>query len=142
MKSEHLKCVLVADRHHGLSDAVRGLLETVFEAVVMVADPQSLLESVTRLQPTLVIADLSLARSESLDWLARVKTNSPASRIVVLSVHDEPTATQSVLSIGADAVVLKRRLATDLLPTIDDVLSRPSHPDVAAPEGPPEKSHP
>ncbi len=124
----------MADRHHGLSDAVRGLLETAFEAVVMVADRPSLLESAARLQPDLVIADLSLARSENLDWLAQLKLISPGSRIIVLSVHDEPTAARSVLSTGADALVLKHRLATDLLPAIDRVLG-PSAGTTAFPSG-------
>ena len=37
MSNEVNRCVLLADRHHGLSEGVRGLLETVFEVVVMVA---------------------------------------------------------------------------------------------------------
>ena len=31
-------CVLLADRHHGLSEGVRGLLETAFDYVYMVGD--------------------------------------------------------------------------------------------------------
>ena len=38
MKREVVRCVLLADRHHGLTEGVRGLLETSFDAVVMVAD--------------------------------------------------------------------------------------------------------
>jgi hypothetical protein len=34
-------CVLLADRHHGLRDSVRGLLETEFATVLMVADEAS-----------------------------------------------------------------------------------------------------
>ena len=36
--------MLLADRYHGLRDGVRGLLETEFETVFMVADEASLLE--------------------------------------------------------------------------------------------------
>jgi hypothetical protein len=38
MNADDIKCVLLADRHHGLSEGMRGSLETLFEAVVMVAD--------------------------------------------------------------------------------------------------------
>ena len=54
-------CVLLADRHHGLRDGVRGLLETEFETVFMVADETSLLEGAERLGPAVVVIDLSLA---------------------------------------------------------------------------------
>ena len=35
MSEKPLSCVLLADRHHGLTEGVRGLLETVFGTVVM-----------------------------------------------------------------------------------------------------------
>jgi len=37
-------CVQLADRHHGLSEGVRGRVETAFGTVVMVADKTSLLD--------------------------------------------------------------------------------------------------
>jgi hypothetical protein len=37
-------CVLLADRHHGLSEGIRGLLETSFNSVFPVADETSLIE--------------------------------------------------------------------------------------------------
>jgi len=38
MTNQKSSCVLLADQHHGLRDGVRGLLETEFETVFMVAD--------------------------------------------------------------------------------------------------------
>lgn len=58
MSAERIKCVLLADRHHGLSEGLRSLLETIFEAVVMVADEHSLFETARRLRPTLAVVDL------------------------------------------------------------------------------------
>jgi hypothetical protein len=51
MSTEAVKCVLLADRHHGLSEGIRGLLESELEAVVMVADETSLIESAAKLRP-------------------------------------------------------------------------------------------
>ncbi len=56
MPEKPLSCVLLADRHHGLSEGVRGLLETEFGTVVMVADEASLLEGAVRLRPDEAIA--------------------------------------------------------------------------------------
>lgn len=54
--------VVLADCHHGLTEGMRGLLETVFVALVMVADETSQVESAERLQPSLVAAE-ALARA-------------------------------------------------------------------------------
>lgn len=124
MPNPQIRCVLLADRHHGLTEGVRGLLDTLFDAVVMVADETSLFESAARLQPTAAIVDLSLAPAGSLAWVQRLRACCPEAGIVLLSVHDEPSVRRAALAAGADAIILKRSLATDLLPAIEDVLKR------------------
>ena len=121
MVERPFSCVLLADRHHGLTEGVRGLLETAFTTVVMVADEASLLESAARLQPDVAVVDLSLSRSSGLDWLKELRRRSPALKLVVLSVHDEPCVRRAALEAGADAFVLKRAIATDLLSAVDEV---------------------
>ena len=116
-------CVLLADRHHGLTEGIRGLLETLFRTVVMVADESSLQETAARLRPEVVVADLSLARDRSLRWLERLRQRHPETKLVVLSVHDEPSVRRAAMDAGADGVVLTRAIATDLLPTVEAVLA-------------------
>lgn len=111
--------MLLADRHHGLRDSVRGLLETTFETVFMVADEASLLEGVGRLKPAIVVIDLSLSDGNVRSLLTRVAARAPGSKVLMLSVHDEPTIVAAVLEAGAAAVVLKRSLSTDLLLAVD-----------------------
>jgi DNA-binding NarL/FixJ family response regulator len=118
---EPLSCVLLADRHHVLTEGVRGLLETAFGTVVMVADEASLLEGASRLQPDVAVVDLSLAQDSGLGWLHAVRERCPDLKVIVLSVHDEETVRQAAMKAGADAFVLKRAIATDLLPAIASV---------------------
>ena len=119
MSEKPLSCVLLADRHHGLTEGVRGLLETAFGTVVMVADEASLLEGAVRLQPEVAIVDLSLARDSGLGWLRELRRRCPGLKVIVLSVHDEECVRDAAIEAGADAFVLKRAIATDLLPAID-----------------------
>jgi DNA-binding NarL/FixJ family response regulator len=123
MSTEAIKCVLLADRHHGLSEGIRSLLENEFRAVVMVADETSLVESAARLQPSLVVADLALARGESFGWLRRLLARCPESRVIVLSAHDELTVMQSAFEAGAAGFVRKREIASQLLDAVDTVLA-------------------
>jgi len=118
-----LSCVLLADRHHGLTEGVRGLLETVFGTVVMVADEASLLEGAVRLRPEVAVVDVSLARDSGLGWLRAVRRRCPDLKIIVLSVHDEESVRSAAMAAGADAFVLKRAIVTDLLPAVETVRS-------------------
>ena len=116
-------CVLLADRHHGLRDGVRGLLETEFETVFMVADEASLLEGAEQLRPAVVVVDLSLAAGDIGGLLGRISARAPGAKMRLLSVHDEASVAKSALSAGADAVVLKRSLATDLIPAVEALIA-------------------
>jgi DNA-binding NarL/FixJ family response regulator len=123
MKSEAVRCVVLADRHHGLTEGIRGLLKTSFDAVVMVADETSCLESAERLRPSLVVADLALASGESFGWLRRLLVRCPGSRVIVLSTHEEFTVVQSALEAGAAGFVLKREISSQLLNAVETVLA-------------------
>ncbi len=114
--------MLLADRHHGLRDSVRGLLETEFETVFMVADEASLLEGAGRLSPAIVVVDLSLSGGDLPALLKSVRARATRSKVLVLTVYDGPTIAEAALLAGADGVVLKRTLATDLLAAVDALL--------------------
>ena len=121
MTEKDTQCVLLADRHHGLTEGIRGLLETMFDAVVMVADEPSLQESAARLRPAIAVVDLALARTDGLGLVRRLHARCPDLKLIMLSLHDEASASQATLDAGANALVLKRAIATDLLPAIEAV---------------------
>jgi two-component system secretion response regulator SsrB len=123
MNNSESRSVLLADPHHGLSDGVRGLLATTFRSVVMVADEVSLFESAGRLQSDLAVVDLALSRGNALDLIRRLRDRFPAMKMIIVSVHDQSSVSRSVLEAGADGFVVKRAIATDLLPAADAVLA-------------------
>ena len=99
------------------------LLSSMFEVVVMVADEPSLMESASRLHPALAVVDLSLDRRGGLRWLSDFCADNPGLKVIVISVHDEAGVERAARSAGADAFVLKRAIATDLLPAAEAVLA-------------------
>jgi DNA-binding NarL/FixJ family response regulator len=113
-----ISSVLLADRHHDLAEGVRGLLETEFGTVVMVADEVSLLEAASRLRPEMVVVDLSLVRESGLGWLKELRRRCPDAGLIVISLHDAPNVRRAAIEAGADDFVLKAAIATDLLPTV------------------------
>jgi DNA-binding NarL/FixJ family response regulator len=116
------RCVLLADGHPNMLEAVRGLLAGRFATTVMVADEASLLEAVGRMEPDLVVVDLSLPVSEGVNVVHSLLGRHPGVKAVVLSVHDERTALSRALGAGAAGFVLKRTAAVDLTAAVDAVL--------------------
>jgi DNA-binding NarL/FixJ family response regulator len=142
VKSDVGRCVLLADRHHGLTEGMRGMLETTFNVVVMVADEDSLVESAKRLQPTVAVVDLSLLGGDSLRWVKWLRALCPTVKLILLSVHDEASVCRAAMAAGADGFVFKRAVVTQLLTAVDEVLAgrRYVPPEVASAKSPPEGS--
>jgi DNA-binding NarL/FixJ family response regulator len=114
--------VLLADGHLGMLGGVHSLLDALFETVLMVADERSLVDAVTTFKPDLVVVDLSLPGEGEANVARRLMGRHPDLRVIVLSVHDEPTVVDQVLSAGVAGFVLKRSAATDLVPAVEEVL--------------------
>jgi len=118
-----MSCVLLADRHHQLIECVRDMLEVEFASLFIVADENSLMQGASRLLPTVMIVDLSLVPGRLTEVIRRLRACSPLSKMLLLSVHDQVSVARFGLEAGADGVVLKRTIATDLPAAIDAVLA-------------------
>ena len=115
------RCVVLADSHQDTLEGVRGLLEAVFETVMMVADKESLFEVVDRVRPDLAVVDLSLKPHADTDVAREIKRRYPDLKFIILSVYDDPSAAQSIIESGACGFVLKRYMGTDLFAAVDCV---------------------
>lgn len=135
MNLRSTRCVLLADKHHGLIEGVRGLLETAFGTVFMVGDEASLIEGMDRLEPSVIVVDLAIAGGNWLHVLRTLRARSTASKVIVLSMYDELSVARAALAAGANGFVLKRTIATDMLDAIEAVLDDKSYisPRVRAP---------
>jgi two-component system response regulator DegU len=50
-----------------------------------------------------------------------LKRRLPNLKLIILSVHDEPTVVKEVIASGAAGFVLKWYAATDLIPAVEEV---------------------
>ena len=57
------------------------------------------------------------------DWCAGFVFAFPMLKLIMLSVHDEWSVSQAVIEAGANGFVLKRAVATELLPAVEAVLA-------------------
>ena len=77
-------------------------------------------------QYDLMIADYSLPDMTGLELVRQAKAMVPGLKIIMLSMHDEPTVVREVIAAGADGYVLKKYARQELFHAIDAVLN--NHP--------------
>ncbi len=114
--------VILADRHQNMLEGIRGLLEAMFETVVMVADKASLFDTAEKINPDLAVVDLSLPVSGEINIARQLKDKYPDLKIIILSVHDDKTVVSEIMDSGVSGFVLKRSTASDLISAVDEVL--------------------
>ncbi|MGE5255750.1 MAG: response regulator transcription factor [Hyphomicrobiales bacterium] len=117
----HCGRVVLADSHPGMLEGMRRMLETEAKSVVMVADEASLIQAVERMTPDLVVADLSFPVSGAANVVRLIKQRHPETKVIIVSVHDDPAAVSEVVDAKAEGFVLKRRAVVDLIPAIHEV---------------------
>lgn len=110
--------VLLADDDQVFLDLVRQLIEPEFDVVGTVEDGQALLKAASDLHPDLLVTDISMPRLNGFQAARQLKKAHPNTRILFLSVHEEPVAVTEALEIGVDGYVVKRSAATDLIPAL------------------------
>ena len=113
--------VILANRHQNMLEGIRGLLETMFETVVMVADKASLFDAAEKICPDLAVVDLSLPVFGEINIARQLKDKCPDLKIIILSVHDEKTVVSDIMVSGVSGFVLKRSAASDLIPAVEKV---------------------
>jgi DNA-binding NarL/FixJ family response regulator len=114
--------VLLADDHASMLERVISLVADEFDVVTAVSDGRAALDAAIVLQPDVAVFDISMPIMSGLEAAARLSASSHPPRIVFLTVHDDPAFVEAAREAGANAYVVKRHVATDLVPAIRLVL--------------------
>lgn len=114
--------VLLADDHQDFLAKVRRELGNEFEIVGMVGNGKEAVDAVCRLDPDVLVIDISMPVLNGLEATSRLRTSSCRTKIVFLTIHDDPDFVAAALSSGASGYVIKGRLSADLVPAIREAL--------------------
>lgn len=114
--------ILLADDHPGIFETVARMLEPTFEIIGRSDDGQALLEAVEKLNPDVVVTDISMPVLNGIEAANKLKERGFTCRIVFLTVHDDPDLIEACLATGALGYVSKPRMALDLVPAIEEAL--------------------
>jgi two-component system response regulator NreC len=116
--------VFLADDHAVLRSGLRLLLtsQKEFEVVGEASSGVETLSLVEKLQPDLILLDLSMPALGGLEALPVLRKIVPSARILILTMHDDPQYLRQALKNGANGYVLKKAADSELLSAIKAVL--------------------
>jgi DNA-binding NarL/FixJ family response regulator len=117
-----IRLVLVED-HAILRDGLKALLELESDVVLVgeYACVDSSLDGIHRLQPDVVVVDLSLPHRSGIELMREIQRLSPKSRKLVLTGSDGVDYIRAALGAGADGYVLKEARSAELILAIRTV---------------------
>ncbi|HEV2489091.1 MAG TPA: response regulator transcription factor [Candidatus Acidoferrales bacterium] len=101
--------VLLADESREFRTFIRRLSEVEWDIEVVgeATNGHELLPLVRQLRPDVVLADIALSGMEGLEGARRIKAETPATRVILLSVVDEPALRVAAAKYGADVFLPK-----------------------------------
>ncbi len=112
--------LLLVDDHVIVREALRALLEAAGHEVVAELDsPTPALAEIQRLEPDVVLLDLSLGERSGFEVLAELQRRRLGTRVVVLSMSAQPRHVAEALRLGAIGYVLKGAPSSQLLAAIE-----------------------
>ena len=119
--------VLLADDHALLLGAFEKLLGSECDVVGMVTDGRALVNEAIALKPDVVVLDVTMPRLNGLDAGRQVKAQLPRTKLVFVTMNEDPDLAAEAFRIGASAYLLKRSAASELLVAIREVMKGRSY---------------
>lgn len=114
--------VLLADDNQYILERVASLLKADFDLVGIVNDGRTLVSEAQRLQPDLVVTDITMPVLNGIEAAHEIRTTASEIKIVFLTVHVEREYVSACIAEGGLGYVTKSRLRTDLIPALREAL--------------------
>lgn len=108
--------ILVADDHRIVREGIVRILEDASEwdVVAEASDGMEAVEETLRLEPEIVVIDLTMPRLSGLEAVRRIHSALPAVRILVLTVHEDEEYIVPIIRAGASGYLVKDSASTEL----------------------------
>ena len=142
--------IVLADDHQVVRAGLRLLLESEggFQVVAEAGDVPTTERRVVAYHPRVLILDLNMPGEASLPAIPRLRSASPETNIVVLTMQNDPAFAREALRAGATGYVLKEAADGELVQAVrraaggrtylNPELGAPLSAEPASPDGPPD----
>ena len=114
--------ILLADDNFEFLDFVERLLGSEYDIVAKVKDGEALVAAALRLDPDVIITDISMPILNGIDAARKLRQSGSRARIVFLTGYLDNDLVSACTEAGGTGFVLKSRMAKDLRPALLEVL--------------------
>jgi len=115
-----IRIFLVDDNGDMLRD-LRDELSAEFEITGTAENGEEAVREVVRLDPDILVLDITMPVVNGLQVASMLRERHPRTKILFLTIHEEPEYISAAFSAGALGYVTKRRMASDLPLAIREV---------------------
>jgi DNA-binding NarL/FixJ family response regulator len=115
--------ILLVDDHSYIRKGIRHLLEALGDMEV-VATAANGIEAVAKArlhQPDVAIIDISMPLMDGIEAIKQIREYCPSTRVLTLSIYDDPSYVKNAVQAGATGYVLKDGLPHELLEAIQSL---------------------
>jgi DNA-binding NarL/FixJ family response regulator len=119
--------ILLADDHTLVVEGFRKLLETEFEIVGVASDGRALLAAALQEKPDVIILDIGMPFLSGIDAGRELKRLVPRTRLIVLTMNEDPDIAREALRQWASAYLVKKSAGTELTRAVREVLKGRSY---------------
>lgn len=111
---------MIADDHAILRSGLKLLVnaQADMEVVSEAPDGEQAIQEARQTRPDVALVDLTMPRTGGMAALQEIVRDCQQTRVLVLTMHDDPAYLRSALAAGASGYVLKRSVDADLLAAI------------------------
>ncbi|MBV8896828.1 MAG: response regulator transcription factor [Acidobacteriaceae bacterium] len=115
--------VLICDDHALIVEGLRSVLADEFDVIGVCANGRDLVDKAEDLQPDAVLVDVSLPVLNGMEAARRIKSISPAIKIVFVTQRSDSEYVQTAFRLGASAYILKQSAAGEVIPALREALA-------------------
>ncbi len=93
------------------------------EIVGKTGDFDDAIEMIKNKRPNIVLLDINLPVSSGMEAVPLIRKFSPGSRIIAVSMHNQPAYAKKMLQMGAKGYVTKNSSHQEMLVAVDEVMA-------------------
>jgi two-component system response regulator NreC len=115
--------IVIVDDHAVVRSGLRLLLEREegLEPVDEAADANEAIFRVIEHKPDVILIDVTMPGGSGIDAIPKLRAASPGSKVLVLSMHDDPRYVRDAFAAGAGGYVLKEAADSEVVAAIREV---------------------
>jgi DNA-binding NarL/FixJ family response regulator len=113
--------VLLADDSEANLAELREELSNEFDIVGTAGNGEEAVRAVLHLDPDVLVIDIAMPVLNGIQASSRIREIHPRTKILFLTINEQPEYISAAFSAGASGYVTKRRLASDLAIAIREV---------------------